>query len=157
MLEVGNGMSANEDRAHFSMWCMLAAPLIAGNDLPNMSKTTLDILANKDVIALDQDALGVEGFVYKTNQTVEVWFKPLSNDAWAMCLLNRGTDPQKVAFDWKSEPVNDTLSKRETQFDTTTYQLRNLWTKEDAGTTATPLDAEVTGHDVLLLRLDKSK
>jgi alpha-galactosidase len=155
MLEVGNGMSVNEDRAHFSMWCMLAAPLIAGNDLPSMPKTTLDILANKELIAIDQDALGVQGFVYQTNQNVEVWFKPLSNDAWAMCLLNRTNTAQKVSFDWKSEPVDDTLAKREAHFDTTTYAVRNLWSNEDAGSTAKPLDVEVPGHDVLAFRLSK--
>ena len=77
MLEVGNGMSVNEDRAHFSMWCMLAAPLISGNDLRHMSPETLEILTNKEVIAVNQDALGVEGFAYSANEGVEVWFKPL--------------------------------------------------------------------------------
>ena len=92
MLEVGNGMAVNEDRAHFSMWCMLAAPLIAGNDLRHISRETLEILTNKEVIAVNQDALGVEGFKYSAKDGVEVWFKPLSNDAWAMCFLNRGTN-----------------------------------------------------------------
>jgi alpha-galactosidase len=155
MLEVGNGMSVNEDRAHFSMWCMLAAPLIAGNDLPRMPKTTLDIIANKELIAIDQDALGIQGFVYKTNENVEVWFKPLSNDAWAMCLLNRTNAPQQIVFDWKSEPVNDTFAKREAHFDTTAYTLRNLWSEADAGTTAKPLQIQVPGRDVVVLRLSK--
>ncbi len=156
MLEVGNGMSVSEDRAHFSMWCMLAAPLISGNDLPHMTRQTLDILANKDVIAIDQDSLGVEGFVYQTNQNVEVWFKPLADEQWAVCFLNRGISPQKVTFDWKKEAVNDTeVSKREARFDTVTYAARNVWTGADAGTTADALSAEVPGHDVLLLRLSK--
>ncbi len=156
MLEVGNGMSLSEDRAHFSMWCMLAAPLISGNDLPHMNKQTLSILANKDVVAIDQDPLGVEGFVYQTNLNVEVWFKPLADDQWAMCLLNRGTTPQKITFDWKKEGVSDQeVSKRETHFDTTAYAVKNVWTGADAGTTDQPLDAEVPGHDVLLLRLTK--
>ena len=89
MLEVGNGMPVNEDRAHFSMWCMLSAPLIAGNDLRKMSKETHTILTNKDVLAVDQDALGIQGFIYSTNNGVEVWFKPLSGNAWALCFLNR--------------------------------------------------------------------
>ena len=152
MLEVGNGMSVSEDRAHFTMWCMLAAPLISGNDLPHMTKQTLDILANKDVIALDQDSLGVEGFVYQTNLNVEVWFKPLADEQWAVCFLNRGTSPQTIMFDWKKEAVNDAeVSKREAHFDTMTYAARNVWTGADAGTTADALSAEVPGHDVLLL------
>jgi alpha-galactosidase len=161
MLEVGNGMAVNEDRAHFSMWCMLAAPLIAGNDLRHMSKETVAILANQEVIAVDQDALGVEGFKYSGNSTnaandgVEVWFKPLSNDAWAMCLLNRGTNSQPVTFNWKNETVTDDLSKREARFDTTTYKIRDLWAKKDLGTTTETLTADVPGHDVLMLRLDK--
>jgi alpha-galactosidase len=156
MLEVGNGMSVSEDRAHFSMWCMLAAPLISGNDLPHMTRQTLDILANKNVIAIDQDSLGVEGFVYQTNLNVEVWFKPLADEQWAVCFLNRGTTPQTVTFDWKKEAVNDEeVSKREAHFDTVTYAAQNVWTGADAGTTADALSAEVPGHDVLLLRLSK--
>ena len=155
MLEVGNGMAVNEDRAHFSMWCMLAAPLISGNDLRHMSKETQEILTNKEVIAVNQDALGVEGFKYSAKDGMEVWFKPLSNDAWAMCFLNRGTNSQSVAFNWKKETVTDELSKRETKFDTTTYKVRDLWAKKDLGTTTETLAAEVQGHDVLMLRLNK--
>jgi alpha-galactosidase len=120
-----------------------------------MSKETLEILANKEVIAVNQDALGVEGFKYSAKDGVEVWFKPLSNDAWAMCVLNRGTNSQPVTFNWKNETVTDDLSKREARFDTTTYRVRDLWTKKDPGTTQKTLNAEVPGHDVLMLRLDK--
>ncbi len=155
MLEVGNGMPANEDRAHFSMWCMLAAPLISGNDLRHMSRETRDILTNPEVIAVDQDALGIEGFKQSAKNGVEIWFKPLSNDAWAMCFLNRSTNSQPVTFNWKGETVADELSKRETKFDTTSYGIRNLWTQKDMGTTKDVLTAEVPGHDVLMLRLNK--
>jgi alpha-galactosidase len=155
MLEVGNGMAVNEDRAHFSMWCMLAAPLIAGNDLRTMSKETREILINKDVIAVNQDKLGIQGFKYSAKDKMEVWFKPLSNDAWAMCVLNRSTNSQPVTFNWKNETVTDDLSKREARFVTTTYKVRDLWAKKDLGTTAEILTAEVPGHDVLMLRLDK--
>ena len=155
MLEVGNGMIVNEDRAHFSMWCMLAAPLISGNDLRHMSKETSEILMNKEVIAVDQDRLGIEGFKYSTRDNIEIWFKPLADDAWAMCVLNRGTTPQKVTFDWKTEKVTDDFSKCGAHFDTTTYGLRDLWAKKDLGTTKEPLNTEVPGHDVLMLRLNK--
>jgi alpha-galactosidase len=155
MLEVGNGMTVNEDRAHFTMWCMLAAPLISGNDLRHMAPETLKILTDKDVLAVNQDALGVQGFVYSTNNNVEVWFKPLTGDSWAMCVLNRDKDAKKISFDWKNENVTDSFSKRDAQFTTTTYSLRNLWTKKSAGDTGKILDAEVPGHDVLLLRLDR--
>jgi alpha-galactosidase len=155
MLEVGNGMTANEDRAHFSMWCMLAAPLIAGNDLRNVSEETLRILTNTEAIAVDQDALGIEGFQYSSQDFIEVWFKPLSGGAWAMCLLNRSGRPQKIEFDWKKEKVIDGFSKREAGFDTTVYGLRDLWAKKDIGSTAQMLDVEVPAHDVLMLRLSK--
>jgi len=70
-----------------------------------------------------------------------------------VCFLNRGTQPQKVAFDWANAKVSDSLSKRDANFATTTYKLQNLWTKADAGTTKDALAAGVPGHDVLMLRL----
>ncbi len=155
MLEVGNGMTNNEDRAHFSMWCMLAAPLIAGNDLRSMSKETLAILTNRDVIAVDQDSLGIEGFKYSNSDSVDVWFKPLEKGDWAMCFLNRSVEPKKVSFDWKNEAVYDSLSGRNAHFDQTVYKIKNLWTKNEMGTTGKALSAEVPGHDVLMLRLVK--
>jgi alpha-galactosidase len=155
MLEVGNGMLVNEERAHFSMWCMLAAPLIAGNDMRNMSDTTREVLTNSEVIAVDQDPLGVQGLKYSAKGGVEIWFKPLVNDAWAMCVLNRTTNAQPVTFNWKSENVTDKFSKRDAKFSTTTYGLRNLWTKKRAGTTSYPMKVVVPGHDVLMLRLEK--
>ena len=155
MLEVGNGMAVNEDRAHFSLWCMLAAPLISGNDLRHMSKETAEILMNKDVIAVDQDQLGIEGFRYSSDGVLEVWFKPLESGDWAMCVLNRSTRPQKVFFDWKSKTVSDDLSKRDAAFETTVYDIRDLWTNKDLGTTKKPLNAELPGHDVLMLWLHK--
>jgi alpha-galactosidase len=155
MLEVGNGMSTNEDRAHFSMWCMLAAPLIAGNDLSSMTKATKDILTNKDVIAVDQDSLGIEGLKYSANDSVEVWFKPLEKGDWAVCFLNRSIEPKKVSFNWKKEAVNDSVSGRDTQFDRINYKLFNLWTKKEAGTTDKILNAEIPAHDVLMFRLIK--
>ena len=153
MLEVGNGMSVNENRAHFSMWCMLAAPLISGNDLAHMAPDTLQILVNQDVIAVDQDVLGVQGFVYSTNRNVEIWFKPLAGRAWAMCALNRGKAAQNISFDWKNENVSDSVSQRAANFHATTYALQNLWTRESAGTTRNVLSAEIPGHDVLMLKL----
>jgi alpha-galactosidase len=153
MLEVGNGMVANEDRAHFAMWCMLAAPLIAGNDMNNMSAETREILTNPEAIAVDQDKLGIQGLKYSAKDGVEIWFKPLADGDWVMCVLNRSTNAQNFTFDWKSEKVNETFAKRDANFSTTTYSLRNLWTKKEAGTTKETLAAEIPGHDVLMLRL----
>ena len=153
MLEVGNGMPVNEERAHFSMWCLLAAPLVAGNDMKTMNAETREILLNPEAIAVDQDRLGIQGFKYSAKEGVEVWFKPMSGGDWAMAVLNRSTNAQAVTFDWKKEKMNDTLAKRAAHFDSITYQLRDLWAKQARGTTAAPLTTTVPGHDVLLLRL----
>jgi len=153
MLEVGNGMSVSEDRAHFSMWAMLAAPLIAGNDIRGMSPEVRAILLNRDVIAIDQDSLGVEGFRYSAADSLEVWFKPLARGDWAMAVLNRAGLPRKLAFDWKQEAVADSLSQRSASFASTSYRVRDLWKGKDVGTTGKALAAEVPAHDVLLLRL----
>lgn len=155
MLEVGNGMKTGEDRAHFTMWSMLAAPLIAGNDIAHMSPETKAILTNAEVIAIDQDSLGVQGLQHSARDSVEVWFKPLANGDWAMTVLNRRGTPQHVVFDWKAEEVSDSVSGRTTGFASTTYRLRDLWAHKDVGTTRKALSAEVPAHDVLALRLRK--
>ena len=120
-----------------------------------MPGQTLKILTNKEAIAVDQDKLGIEGFRYSSDGVLEVWFKPLVDGDWAMCVLNRSTRPQKVRFDWKKEKVSDDLSKREARFDTAAYRVRYLWTEKDLGTTEETLNAELPGHDVLMLRLNK--
>ncbi len=153
MLEVGNGMSTSEDRAHFSMWCMLAAPLIAGNDLRDMSPATKAILENKGAIAVDQDSLGIEGFKYSARDSVEVWFKPLEKGDWAMCFLNRSVTPKKIAFDFNHESVSDSLSGRVANFGKRVYMIHDIWSSKEMGTTREPLRAVVPGHDVLMLRL----
>ncbi len=155
MLEVGNGLSDGENRAHFSMWCMLAAPLIAGNDITHMTPETKKVLENKGVIAVDQDSLGIEGLRSSSRDGIEVWYKPLVKGDWALCVLNRTTAPKQVVLDWKKESVVDSLSGRETAFGTTLYRVHNLWTAKGMGTTDRPLSATVGGHDVLMVRLQK--
>ncbi len=155
MLEVGNGMSNNEDRAHFSLWCMLAAPLIAGNDLRNMSKETNDILTNKNVISIDQDSLGIEAFNYSNHDSVEIWCKPLEKGDWAICFLNRNRLTKNISFNWKNENISDSISGKIAEFDKIEYYLKNLWTNKNAGTTGKILETKIPGHDVLMLRLIK--
>jgi alpha-galactosidase len=155
MMEVGNGMSVNEDRAHFSMWSMLAAPLIAGNDLRNMSKETLEILTNKEVIAVDQDPLGIQGFKHLTQDTLEIWVKPLKGGDWAVCFLNRGTTPQSVEFDWKKYNITDGFSKMEFNANQTTYKVRDLWAKKNVGVSDVAFKDTIPAHDVVMLRLTK--
>jgi len=105
MLEVGNGsLSAAEDRAHFSLWCMLAAPLIAGNDLNNMTKETRSVLTNKELIAIDQDRLGKQGWLIQNDEYFQIFLKPLSGGDTAICLFNRGDQPREVNIDWRKFP-----------------------------------------------------
>ena len=155
MMEVGNGMSLQEDRAHFSMWAMLAAPLIAGNDLRKMSKETAAILTNKEVIAVDQDILGVQGFKYKAENGLEVWFKPLDKGDWAMAVLNRNKQDSKFEFRFRHEAIKDDLSKRKIHFNEDVYAWQDLWNKQSTGNTKDFLKTTIKGHDVLMLRLKK--
>jgi alpha-galactosidase len=152
MLEVGNGLTESENRAHFALWCMLAAPLITGNDLRSMLVTTSNILTNHEVIAIDQDALGIQGFRYSAKDSVETWLKPLSNGAWAVCFLNRRSKPATINYDWKKESITDPLSKNILHNDID-YKIRNVWTKSDVGTTKKPVKGTVGAHDVLMLVL----
>ncbi len=156
MLEVGNGMSFNEDRAHFSMWCMLAAPLIAGNDLRKMSKETIDILTNKEVLAIDQDSLGIQGFKFLDLVDLQIWIKPLKNDDLAVCFLNRGENVQKIDFNWKKYIIKDGFSGFNLDFNNKTLRVKDLWAKKDIGTTNDILKTEIPPHDVIMLRLTKN-
>jgi alpha-galactosidase len=156
MMEVGNGMPVNEDRAHFSMWCMLAAPLIAGNDIRDMKPETLEILTNIDAIAVNQDALGIQGFKYETFDSVEVWVKPLINSDLAVCFLNRAKKKQEIKFEWTSNAIVDKNFDFNYNFDETEYEIYDIWNKSSIGTTKKLLKKVINGHDVLMLRLSKN-
>ena len=141
MLQIGNGhMKYNEYRAHFSMWCMLAAPLMAGNDLRSMSPEILDLLTKKEVIAIDQDPLGKQASKILDYGKHEVWLKPLSNGEFAVCFFNRSKKPWHVDFDWQSIriPKNQII--------------RDLWKEENIGNAERNLQESIPGHDILLLR-----
>ncbi len=101
MLEVGNGgMTTEEYRTHFSLWCMLASPLMAGNDLQNMTPETKAILLNKEMIAIDQDSLGQQATCYRDNGDYQIWVKSLSNNEKAICLLNKSDERKSVFVDF---------------------------------------------------------
>ncbi|MDD4819390.1 MAG: glycoside hydrolase family 27 protein [Flavobacteriales bacterium] len=157
MLEVGNGQSVNEDRAHFTMWCMLSAPLILGNDIRKMSQQTKDIIMNKEVIAIDQDSLGVQGLKAEANDGVEVWLKPLKGGDWALCVLNRSTEVKSYELNWQRFNIYDEVSKRHTGFYNTVYSVRNLWTKKSQGNTKKDVTLTIPAHDVVLYRLSVLK
>ena len=165
MLEVGNGLSDAENRAHFTLWCMMAAPLILGNDLTNMSAETLAVITNKDVIAIDQDPLGVQGLRLRKDGELQYWFKPLSDGAWAFCVLNAGPEDATVELDWEKLECNDDLSGRRTSFDKINYTAKNLWNanakpfttrvkgKKRGQTVGARTSVLVPSHDVVTYRL----
>ena len=157
MLEVGNGQSVNQDRAHFTMWSMLAAPLILGNDIRNMSRETKDILMNPEVIAVNQDKAGIQGFRHLVEDGLEVWFKPLENGDWAFTILNRTTESKPYIINWDKLDLYDDVAKRFTNFDSKIYTIRNLWTKQNEGDTRKIKEVTIPGHDVVLYRLTPKK
>lgn len=157
MMEVGNGMTVEEDRSHFSLWSMLAAPLMLGNDVRNMSKETAEILTNKEVIAIDQDVLGIQGFRYTTKDSVEVWAKPLAYSDWAICFLNLKSTPNTFTFAWQDHEITDALINRTLNTKTVTFDLRNVWTKKSAGTTKKAFTGTLASHDVAMFRLTPVK
>lgn len=157
MLEVGNGMTENEDRAHFTLWCMMAAPLILGNDVRDMSDATKAILMNKEVIAIDQDPLGIQGWRFISRDGVEYWYKPLVDGQWALCVFNRNRDSRKVELDWKDLATHDVISNRDFKPAVDRYKFRNLWTGKDEGYTDKNISVTIPGHDVALYRFTPTK
>jgi alpha-galactosidase len=154
MMEVGNGMTDAEDRSHFAMWCMLASPLIMGNDLRKASPETIKTLTNKEVIAVNQDKLGIQGFRYTNRDNIEIWIKPLSNDEWAMCFINMNSQPWDLNFDWAKQELGDDLNQRSLHT-SQTYKIRDLFNRTELGDTKRPLKAKIDAHDVLMVKLYK--
>ena len=148
MLEVGNGrLSIQENWSHFAMWAMLAAPLLAGNDLPNMKPEVKAILTNKDVIAIDQDRLGKQGTRAYSDGEVEVWTRHLSGGALAIAVLDAGDSR------YSTHPFHLNLTKLGLHGPQTG---KDLWTgKPITLTNNQPI--ELTSHNVLLVRIDAPK
>jgi alpha-galactosidase len=144
MLEVGNGgMTTEEYRTHFSLWAILAAPLIAGNDLANMSADTRSILTNKEVIAIDQDTLGMEGRRVWKDGDLEVWSRELSGGYRAAILLNRGAAAHDITLRWEDMGYPNSMS----------LWLRDLWKGSDAGSFKGSYTASVPSHGVVMVRV----
>lgn len=153
MLEVGNGgMTKDEYITHFSMWCMLAAPLMAGNDLTKMDKDTHEILTNKEVIAVDQDPMGEQGRRFMDMGEKEIWAKSLSNGELAVCFLNRTDFPWKLDYNWRAQTI---YFANEVNIHANEYVIRDLWKHKDIGTTAQNTKTTIPAHGVLMVRLSK--
>lgn len=144
MLEVGNGgMKPEEYRTHMSLWALLAAPLLAGNDLTTMSPETIALLTNKEVIAIDQDRLGKQADRVRAEGTKEIWARPLPDGSKAVGIFNR--------FDW---PQTIEISFREFGFKGD-VKVRDIWAAKDLGTLPSLYRARVPGHGVVLLRVSE--
>jgi len=144
MLEVGNGgMTTTEYRSHFSLWAIMAAPLIAGNDLRSMTPEIRDILTNKEVIAIDQDPLGRQGRRVWKDGDLEVWGKQLKNGDRAVILLNRGGSEQEITVTWEQIGYPAHLSAA----------VRDLWAHKDLGKFTGKFSARVASHGVVMMKV----
>ena len=157
MMEVGNGMTNTEDKSHFTLWSMMASPLFAGNDLRIMKSETLNILTNKEIIAINQDALGIQGFKYQSENGVDVWVKPLYDENWAVVFLNRSDKTQKINFDWKKHIIEDNDFKFILNLTSQKYNVRDLWEHINLGNTNKIFQKELAPHDVIAIKLTKVK
>jgi alpha-galactosidase len=154
MLEVGNaGLSYAESKSHFTLWCMMAAPLIAGNNLHTMKPEVLQILINKNAIAVDQDKLGIPCFLWAKSNGIEAWLKPLADGNYAVCFLNRGMGSAKLDFDLK-QMATDPDYKKSYTIDGS-YALLDVWNNKDLGTAQKNITATIKGHDVLFVLVKK--
>ena len=144
MLEVGNGgMTVPEYRAHFSLWAILAAPLIAGNDLRDMKPEIREILTKKEVIAVDQDVAGKEGQRVRKEGNLEVWSKPLHDGSRAVVLLNRGIEEKKIGVSWEDLGYPAHL----------TAKVRDLWQEKELGEFKEMFSASVAPHSVVMVTI----
>ncbi|MEO6910402.1 MAG: glycoside hydrolase family 27 protein [Edaphobacter sp.] len=144
MLEVGNGgMSAEEYRTHMSLWAILAAPLLAGNDLSTMTPETIAILTNRDVVAVDQDAAGKQGDRVSAEGPIEIWVRPLADGSKAIGIFNRHPSPLTTQVDF-----------RQLGF-TRAVKARDLWLSKDLGKITAPYTVTIPGHGVLFLRVSQ--
>ena len=142
MLEVGNGgMTDTEYRSHFSLWSILAAPLIAGNDLRNMRPAIQNILTNQEVIAVDQDSLGREGERVGKDGNLEVWAKQLKDGSRAVVLFNRGGTEEKITAAWDALGYPDHLAA----------SVRDLWQHKDLGKFTGKFSSSVASHGVVMV------
>jgi hypothetical protein len=147
MLQVGRGMTYDEDKSHFSMWCMMTSPLLAGNDLRKMTKETISILTNKEMIAIDQDPLVYQARRLKDYGDLEIWAKPLvstMSGKVAVALLNRSNVKATISFHVDSVSIDAKKG----------YTIRNIWDQKTLeNQTVSELKYEVPPHGIVVLQL----
>lgn len=138
----GLGMTDTEAQSQFSMWAMVAAPLILGADPRLLSPTNLNMLTNPRVIALDQDSLGAQGYQLSKSASAQVWVKPLAGGARAVALLNTGSSSQQISTSVGA--VGMPQASR--------YTLLNVWTNQTSQT-KNNISANVPAHAVVLYKV----
>ncbi|MEN8251723.1 MAG: glycoside hydrolase family 27 protein [Bacteroidota bacterium] len=148
MLQVGRGMSYEEDKAHFSMWCMMNSPLVLGNDLTQISKETLQIISNQDLIAINQNPFAYQARKIVDNGETEIFARPLystMSGKVAVALLNRSDKKQTISLDLKQIGININDS----------YRITDLWSKETIdGLKKVKLDYNVSEHGAIVLLIE---
>jgi len=144
MLEVGNGkMNHDEYRTHLALWAILAAPLLAGNDLRTMSAETKELLTNSEAIAVDQDPKGIQGHRFWQEGPLEIWARPLADGSQAVGLFNRSESAIKMTLEFKT--IGAPASAK----------LRDLLDHKDLGAAQGSYAAEVPSHGAVLLKVSK--
>ncbi|MGW8282215.1 MAG: glycoside hydrolase family 27 protein [Gemmatimonadota bacterium] len=144
MLEVGNdGLSDIEARAHFSLWAILASPLMAGNDLRTMSATTREILTNQEVLAVNQDSMGRQGRRATKRGDFEVWSRELHDGSRAVVLFNRGDAEAEIGVNWPDIGYPSRIEA----------SIRDLWRHADVGRFARGWSARVPAHGAVMVRV----
>ncbi len=142
MLQVGNLKTDTESRAHFSLWCILAAPLMAGNDLRKMPESVRAILTAKEVIAINQDPRGIQGYKVFKNSGQEVYNKPLADGTTAVLILNKSSKPAAITVPWELIGL------------TGRQKVRDLWLRKDIGTFEGAFTSpRLAQHEHVLLRI----
>jgi alpha-galactosidase len=142
LLQVGNGaMTSDEYRAHLNLWAVMGAPLVLGSDVRIMRRETVDLLTNKEVLAIDQDAAGLMGHRIAQTANTEVWAKPLADGSIAVAFINRGNTSAPAAVSWEQLGI---IGPR---------RVRDVWWHENLGTSNNRYAVFLTAHTSLLLRM----
>jgi len=144
MLEIGNGgMTITEYETHMSLWCLMKAPLLIGCDVTNMDDETFRILSNTEVIAVNQDNLGIQGRKLTMDGTIEVWGGPLEGGSFAVVLLNRGNSSATIQANWSNLGIHESRPA----------MVRDLWRMADVGTRKGSVSATVPSHGVKMYKI----
>jgi alpha-galactosidase len=134
----------------------MTSPLITGNDLRSMSDTTKKILTNKEMIAINQDPLGIQVLKWIDDGDVEIFIKPMDKGEYAVLFLNRADVEKTYVHDWAFNEMKDDISKHQIDFAKESFNFKNVWTGA-TGDTKSKLNLTIPAHDVVVLRLTPKK